>query len=346
MPHIISRNAVSVERTWLLELEKAISDPVKLLSQLKIPSKYWPGDLEDEPDFAVKKRFPLRVPQSYIDKMEMGNIHDPLLRQVLPLNEEFVIVPGYSSDPLDEQNIDQPGLLHKYRNRALLILKSGCAINCRYCFRRHFPYDENKGSKSVWQKSLTYIHTHAELNEVILSGGDPLMAEDHELEWLIDEIGKISHIKRLRIHSRLPVVIPSRVTNELCRNLHSTGLNVIMVSHINHTNEIDDNLRIAFSALKRAGITLLNQSVLLKGVNDSVDAQVALNETLFDAGIQPYYLHVLDKVQGAAHYYVSDQRAKAIITEMMTKVSGYMVPRLTREIGGRPSKTPLNLNLE
>ncbi|MFW2368796.1 MAG: EF-P beta-lysylation protein EpmB [Desulforhopalus sp.] len=346
MPHIISRNTVSVEQNWLIELANAISDPVSLFNQLKIPSKYWPADLAGQPNSTAKKRFGLRVPQSFIDKMEMGNIHDPLLRQVLPLNEESKIVPGYSSDPLDEQNNDQPGLLHKYRNRALLIVKSGCAINCRYCFRRHFPHDENNGSKSVWQKSLTYINAHTELNEVILSGGEPLMAKDHELEWLIDEIGKIAHVKRLRIHSRLPVVIPSRVTNKLCRHLHSNRLNIIMVSHINHTNEIDDNLRIAFSALKQAGVTLLNQSVLLKGVNDSVDTQVALNETLFDAGIQPYYLHVLDKVQGAAHYYVSDQRAKTIITEMMTKVSGYMVPRLTREIGGRPSKTPLDLNLE
>jgi len=346
MPHFITQKAVSVEQNWLIELANAISDPVKLLNQLKIPDKYWPRDQTGEPHFVAIKLFPLRVPHSFVDKMEKGNIHDPLLRQVLPLNEESEIVPGYSSDPLDEQNNDQPGLLHKYHNRVLLILKSGCAIHCRYCFRRHFPFDEHKGGTSVWQKSLTYIHAHTELNEVILSGGDPLMAKDHELEWLINEIGKISHIKRLRIHSRLPVVIPSRVTDELCRILHSTRLQVIMVSHINHANEIDDNLRIAFSALKQAGVTLLNQGVLLKGVNDSADAQVALNETLFEAGIQPYYLHVLDKVQGAAHYYVSDQRAKEIITEMMTQVSGYMVPRLTREIGGRPSKTPLDLNLE
>lgn len=345
MPHIIARKAVSVEQNWLTELANAISDPVELLNHLEIPSKYWPGDHPGQPNFAAKELFPLKVPQSFIDRIEKGNIHDPLLRQVLPLNEEFEIVPGYSSDPLDEQNSDQPGLLHKYRNRVLLIVKSGCAINCRYCFRRHFPY-ANKGSKSLWQKSLTSIDANTELNEVILSGGDPLMAKDHELEWLIDEIGNISHIKRLRIHSRLPVVIPSRVTNELCRILRTTRLHVIMVSHINHTNEIDDNLRTAFSAFKQAGLTLLNQSVLLKGVNDSVDAQVALNESLFEAGIQPYYLHVLDKVQGAAHYYVSDEIAKEIMTEMMTKVSGYIVPRLTREIGGRPSKTPLDLNLE
>ena len=346
MPLILTRQAGPVEQNWLIELANSISDPVTLLNQLKIPRKYWPRDNTGKPHLAAIEHFPLKVPQSFIDKMEKGNIHDPLLRQVLPLNEESEIVPGYSTDPLDEQNNDQPGLLHKYRNRALLMLESGCAIHCRYCFRRHFPSDENKVSTSVWQENLTYIQAHTELNEVILSGGEPLMAKDHELEWLIHEIGEIAHIKRLRIHSRLPVVIPSRVTNELCRNLQSTRLQVIMVSHINHANEIDDNLRIAFSALKQAGVTLLNQGVLLKGVNDSADAQVVLSETLFEAGIQPYYLHVLDKVQGAAHYYVSDRRAKEIITEMMTKVSGYMVPRLTREIGGRPNKTPLDLYLE
>lgn len=346
MPQIIIRKALSREQNWHIELANAISNPVTLLNQLKIPSKYWPRDHTGRPDFAATKLFPLRVPQSFIDKMEKGNIKDPLLRQVLPLNEEFELVPGYSSDPLDEQNNDQPGLLHKYRNRALLFVKSGCAIHCRYCFRRHFPYDQHLNSKCTWQKNLAYILAHTEVNEVILSGGDPLMAQDYELEWLIDKIGKISHIKRIRIHSRLPVVIPSRVTNELCRILHSTGLHLIMVSHINHVNEIDDTLRTAISALQQANVTLLNQSVLLKGVNDSVNAQVALNETLFQTGIQPYYLHVLDKVQGAAHYYVSDQRAREIMAEMMTMVSGYMVPRLTREVGGRPSKTPLDLNIE
>ncbi len=346
MLHRIPSGAAPVEQNWSGELASAISEPARLLTELKIPGRDWPRDGSGDPDFASEKGFPLRVPQSFVGRMEEGNIHDPLLRQVLPLNEEFDIVPGYSADPLGEQNNDQPGLLHKYPNRALLIVKSGCAINCRYCFRRHFPYAEHHGSRSAWQKSLASIHARTGLNEVVLSGGDPLMADDHELGWLIDEIGSVPHISRVRIHSRLPVVIPSRVTGELCRILYSTGLRVILVSHINHANEIDDNLRRAFAALKQAGVTLLNQSVLLQGVNDSVAAQVALNETLFDAGIQPYYLHVLDKVQGAAHFYVSDQRAREIMAGLMTKVSGYLVPRLIREIGGRPSKTPLDLHLE
>lgn len=345
MSHIITRKSVSVEQNWLNDLASAISDPEKLLNQLEIPAAQWPQPVEGQ-SFAAKKLFTQRVPQSFINRMEKGNIHDPLLRQVLPVNEELEYHPGYSEDPLQEQDNEQPGLLHKYRNRALLILKGGCAINCRYCFRRHFPYSDNKGSKTVWQQSLNYIEQHRELNEVILSGGDPLMAKDHELRWLTERLEQIPHIKRLRIHTRLPVVIPSRITAELCALLQATRLNVVLVTHINHANEIDTALADALQQLKDSGVTLLNQSVLLKGVNDSVQAQVALSETLFDSGVQPYYLHVLDKVQGAAHFYVSDNQAKAIMREMVTRVSGYMLPRLTREEAGKPSKTPLDLGLE
>ncbi len=227
-----------------------------------------------------------------------------------------------------------------------MIVKGGCAINCRYCFRRHFPYQENKGSKQVWQQSVDYIAAHPELNEVILSGGDPLMAKDEELRWLIDAISSVPHIKRLRIHSRLPVVIPARITDALCDLLRETRLQVILVTHINHANEINLEFKQQMSRLRAINVTLLNQGVLLKGVNDSVDAQVALSETLFDAGILPYYLHVLDKVQGAAHFFVSDQKAKEIMAGVIERVSGYLVAKLTREIGGRASKTPLDLHLE
>lgn len=346
MSHIIPRKTAAVEQNWLTELTNAISDPQLLLEKLEIPPSQWPKDQFDMVNFDAKTLFPQRVPQSYIDRMVKGNIHDPLLLQVLPLPKEFNIHPEYSTDPLNEQENEQPGLLHKYTNRALMIVKGGCAINCRYCFRRHFPYSENKGSKAVWQQSLSYIAKHNELNEVILSGGDPLMAKDHELEWLIAEIEKVSHIKRLRIHSRLPVVVPSRVTEKLCHLLKSSRLQIVFVFHINHSNEIDQNFAQAADRLKCSGVHLLNQGVLLKGVNDSADAQVALNERLFDVGIQPYYLHVLDKVQGAAHFHVSDEQAKQIMREVMTRVSGYLVPKLTREIGGRPSKTPLDLGLE
>ncbi|NOI16157.1 EF-P beta-lysylation protein EpmB [Vibrio hepatarius] len=340
MPHIITRNVDSVEQNWLKQLANGISDPQKLLEQLEIDPEPWQNG------FDARKLFAQRVPQSFVERMQKGNPFDPLLRQVLPLSAEFEVHPGYSNDPLQEQNNDIPGLLHKYRNRALMIVKGGCAINCRYCFRRHFPYQENKGNKTTWQQSLDYLAQHDELNEVILSGGDPLMAKDDELRWLVDHIADIPHIKRLRIHSRLPVVIPARVTDELVSLLAGTRLQVILVTHINHAQEINQELSDALSKLKRVGVTLLNQGVMLKGVNDSVDAQVQLSEALFDSGVLPYYIHVLDKVQGAAHFFISDQQAKAIMAGVIERVSGYLVPKLTREIGGRSSKTPLDLHLE
>ncbi|NVJ57301.1 MAG: EF-P beta-lysylation protein EpmB [Vibrionaceae bacterium] len=340
MPHIITRNVDSVEQNWLKQLANGISDPQKLLEYLEIDPEPWQNG------FDARKLFAQRVPQSFVERMQKGNPFDPLLRQVLPLSAEFEVHPGYSNDPLQEQNNDIPGLLHKYRNRALMIVKGGCAINCRYCFRRHFPYQENKGNKTTWQQSLDYLAQHDELNEVILSGGDPLMAKDDELQWLIDHIADIPHIKRLRIHSRLPVVIPARVTDGLASLLAGTRLQVILVTHINHAQEINQELSDALSKLKQVGVTLLNQGVMLKGVNDNVDAQVQLSEALFDSGVLPYYIHVLDKVQGAAHFFISDQQAKTIMAGVIERVSGYLVPKLTREIGGRSSKTPLDLHLE
>ncbi|EPW5501621.1 EF-P beta-lysylation protein EpmB [Vibrio vulnificus] len=340
MPHIITRKVESVEQNWLKQLANGISDPATLLKMLEIDPTPW------QDGFSARGLFAQRVPQSFVERMEKRNPNDPLLRQVLPVSEEHEIHPGYSVDPLEEQDNAIPGLLHKYHNRALMIVKGGCAINCRYCFRRHFPYQDNKGSKTVWQQSLDYIAQNSALNEVIFSGGDPLMAKDDELQWLIERIADIPHIKRLRIHSRLPVVIPARITTALCQLLEQTRLQVILVTHINHANEINAELTSQLHRLKRIRVTLLNQGVLLKGVNDSVEAQVHLSEALFDAGILPYYLHVLDKVQGAAHFYVSDQEAKAIMRGLITQVSGYLVPTLTREIGGRPSKTPLDLYLE
>ncbi|MCG9651157.1 EF-P beta-lysylation protein EpmB [Vibrio brasiliensis] len=340
MPHIITRKVESVEQNWLKQLANGISDPAKLLEQLEIDPTPWKNGFE------ARKLFAQRVPQSFVDRMEKGNPYDPLLRQVLPLSEEFEVHQGYSNDPLEEQNNAIPGLLHKYRNRALMIVKGGCAINCRYCFRRHFPYDENKGSKSVWQTSLDYIQQHPEIDEIILSGGDPLMAKDDELSWLVARIADIQHVKRLRIHSRLPVVIPARITEQLTELLGQTRLQVILVTHINHAQEIDQTLANALDKLKQVGVTLLNQGVMLKGVNDSVSSQIALSNALFEAGVLPYYMHVLDKVQGAAHFFISDQQAKEIMAGVLEQTSGYLVPKLTREIGGRASKTPLDLHLE
>ncbi|KEY91371.1 hypothetical protein CF67_19004 [Candidatus Photodesmus blepharus] len=340
MSNIITRKIVSVEQNWMKQLAGAISDPIKLLEFLQIDPSAW------KTGFEARKPFAQRVPQSFIDRMEKGNPKDPLLRQVLPIIEELEVHNGYSIDPLKEHHNNTPGLLHKYRNRALMIVKGSCAIHCRYCFRRYFPYQENKGSKVVWKKNLHYLAQHSELNEVILSGGDPLMAKDAELEWLVSRIAGIPHIKRLRIHTRLLIVIPARITARLCEILSQDRLQVILVTHINHANEINCQLQQQLKKLKNREITLLNQGVLLKGVNDSIEAQVLLNEVLFDVGILPYYLHVLDKVQGSAHFFVSDKRAREIMKGVIERVSGYLVPRLIREISGRNSKIPLDLCLK
>ncbi|KFD21068.1 lysine 2,3-aminomutase [Tatumella ptyseos ATCC 33301] len=322
------------------QLTEVVTEPDELLKLL---------DLEHLPALqagtGARRLFALRVPRAFIRKMEKGNPQDPLLLQVITQQEEFISTPGYSIDPLEEQQNAVPGLLHKYRNRALLLVKGGCAVNCRYCFRRHFPYQDNQGNKRNWQAALDYIRHHPELDEIIFSGGDPLMAKDHELDWLISELEAIPHILRLRIHSRLPVVIPDRITPGLCQRLSQTRLQVIMVTHINHANEIDPALTEAMARLKRAGVLLLNQGVLLKGINDSAATLAALSNALFNAGILPYYLHVLDKVQGAAHFYVSDEEARKIMRELLAMISGYLVPKLAREIGGEPSKTPLDLQL-
>ncbi|WP_150137164.1 EF-P beta-lysylation protein EpmB [Candidatus Enterovibrio altilux] len=340
MSYIITRDTSSVEQNWLKELGNSVSDPRMLLQQLDIEPSQWTSG------FSSQVLFAQRVPQSFIDRMEKGNPNDPLLRQVLPVVNEFENTKNFSTDPLEEQSNSLAGLLHKYKNRVLIIVKGGCAINCRYCFRRHFPYQYNKGNKKIWREAINYLHKHLEIDEVILSGGDPLMAKDHELEWLIDAIEEVSHVTRLRIHSRLPVVIPSRVTSALIHILGSSRLNVVLVTHINHANEINEELRGAMAKLKQIDVTLLNQSVLLRGINDSVDALKKLSNTLFDAGILPYYLHVLDKVKGAAHFLVEDEEARVLMARLIQEVSGYVVPRLMREIGGRNSKTPLDLHLE
>lgn len=339
MAHIVTLKTPSRE-DWLAQLADVITDPDELLNILNVDANETLLAGRD-----ARRLFALRVPRAFVARMEPGNPDDPLLVQVLTSKQEFTNVAGFSEDPLDEQHSVVPGLLHKYRNRALLLVKGGCAVNCRYCFRRHFPYAENQGNKRNWQSALDYIKAHPELDEIIFSGGDPLMAKDHELDWLITALEAIPHIKRLRIHSRLPVVIPARVTPALCERIMASRLKVLLVNHINHAQEIDDTVRAAMARLHAAGVTLLNQSVLLKGVNNNAQTLAQLSNTLFDAGILPYYLHILDKVQGAAHFLVSDDEARAIMRELLTLVSGYLVPKLAREIGGEPSKTPLDLQL-
>ena len=340
MAHIVTLNTPSRE-DWLTQLADVVTSPDELLQLLNVDAD---ANLLAGRD--AKRLFALRVPRAFIARMEPGNPNDPLLRQVLTSQEEFIHAPGYSTDPLEEQHSVVPGLLHKYSNRALLLVKGGCAVNCRYCFRRHFPYAENQGTKRNWQKAMEYIAAHPELDEIIFSGGDPLMAKDHELDWLLTQLESIPHIKRLRIHSRLPIVIPARITDTLVARISASSLQVLLVNHINHANEIDTAFRRAMKSLRMAGVTLLNQSVLLRCVNDNARTLADLGNGLFDAGVMPYYLHVLDRVQGAAHFMVSDEEARAIMRELLTLVSGYLVPKLAREIGGEPSKTPLDLGLK
>lgn len=337
MAYIVAQNTTYKE-DWLHELANVITNPNELLQLLSLSS--YP---ELSKWSAAHRLFPLRVPRPFAARMRPGDIKDPLLRQVLTTEEELIDAPGFSTDPLDEQHIVAPGLLHKYRNRALLLVKGGCAVNCRYCFRRYFPYQANHGKKANWRQALDYIRQHPELDEIIFSGGDPLMAKDHELGWLINELSAISNLKRLRIHTRLPIVIPARVTSELCRWLSSSRLKILIVTHINHANEIDDEVQAAMAELRLAGVTLLNQSVLMRRINDNADVLATLSNTLFDVGILPYYIHMLDKVRGASHFIVSDEKARTVMHALMKKVSGYLVPRLMREVGGRPSKILVDL---
>ncbi|MGB5446219.1 MAG: EF-P beta-lysylation protein EpmB, partial [Psychromonas sp.] len=333
MSQIITPNNTHVLPSWQKELANAVKNPQQLLQLLDIPPEN--SNLSE----LARKSFPMLVPLPFVKKMKKGDLNDPLLAQVLPVQDEELLADGYGVDPLEEHNSALPGLLHKYQSRVLLILKSGCAVNCRYCFRRHFPYQDNNINKQQLQEIIGYIKSHPEVNEVILSGGDPLMSKDDFLQYLLNELELLPQLTRLRLHTRLPVVIPSRITEQLCNMLQKSRFNVACVLHINHANEIDSIFKDAMNKLADAGVHLLNQGVLLKGVNDNKSALIALSEALFDARILPYYLFLLDKVQGAQHFDLTEQRAKELIREMNIALPGYLVPRLSREIAGQKSKT-------
>ena len=278
--------------------------------------------------------FPVRVPEPFVTRMVPGDPHDPLLRQVLAVADERHAMPGFVKDPLDELEGPMPGVLHKYRSRVLVIYRGGCAINCRYCFRRHFPYQENTLTARDIDGLVSYLKAHPEVNEVILSGGDPLMADDQALSGLFVRLESVSSIHRLRIHTRLPIVIPERVTDTLCQIIAATALPVVMVLHSNHANEIDQSVMDAVSQLRVVCRSVLNQSVILKGINDSADVLIALSERLFEAGIDPYYLNVLDRVSGAHHFDVSDLEVAALHQALLNALPGYLVPKLVREVPG------------
>ena len=337
MPQIITQISDRLHTSWQKELANVVTDPKTLLELVEISPEIY------QQHFAARKLFPVRVPRPLISRIKKGDINDPILKQVMPLDVEFSITEGYSEDPLEEHDTVAPGLLHKYKHRVLMMVKTGCAINCRYCFRRHFPYADNSPNKARWQQALNYIENHPEINEVIFSGGDPLMANDEHLQWLITEIEKIAHVRRLRIHTRLPIVIPQRITPALVKALSSTRLKPTIVFHVNHANEIDAEVTQAIEPLLAARIPLFNQSVLLKGVNDNANILAQLSERLFDSGIQPYYLHLFDKVQGVAHFDITESVAKKITLELMAILPGYLMPKLVREIAGEANKTLINL---
>jgi L-lysine 2,3-aminomutase len=320
--------------SWQSELSRSIKDVRSLLD-------YTGNTSTDEFDQGVLD-FPLRVPLPYANRIEPGNPNDPLLRQVLPLVIENDHVPGYVSDPLGEANTNvKSGIIHKYQGRVLLILSGACAINCRYCFRRHFPYQDNQNSSAEWQTALDYIRQDNSITEVILSGGDPLVNNDKTLRQLTQSIADIRHVQRLRIHTRLPIVIPQRITNEMLEWLTETRLQPVVVVHTNHAAEIDDHVAEALLKIRQRGITLLNQSVLLKGVNDNLAVLKKLSERLFETGVLPYYLHLLDKTQGTAHFDISSQQAQRLVGSLSAQLPGYLVPKLVKEIAGEAAKTPL-----
>jgi EF-P beta-lysylation protein EpmB len=330
------RQSTQIYASWQRQLSQAIRDPATLCKRLNLDDSWLPGAATGH------QLFEICVPDAYLTRIAPNDPNDPLLRQVLPVSDEAATPQGYVTDPLEEAE-HQPvkGLIHKYANRVLLIASPNCAINCRYCFRRHFPYSDNSPSRAQWQEALDYLRTDTSLNEAILSGGDPLAANDRQLAWLVEQLENIPHLKRLRIHTRLPVVIPDRIDDALLGWLAATRLQKVMVLHINHANEIDQAVIDACTRLKQAGVTLLNQSVLLRGINDSVSTLATLSERLFEAGVLPYYLHVVDPVQGAAHFDVPDAEAKALVKQLLEHLPGFLMPRLVREVPGKASKTPL-----
>lgn len=331
--------AMPASDSWQQQLRNTVDTAEELLDALDL----LPEDVGYSA--AACRQFALKVPMAFVRRMQPGNPLDPLLLQVLASGDELLEVVGFEQDPVGETGQVNPhrGVIHKYQGRALLIVSSGCAINCRYCFRRHFPYADNQNSRQQWQDALAYIAADPGINEVILSGGDPLLPSDKYLDDLVTQIADIPQVRRLRIHTRLPVVLPARVTPGLIDAICAPGVHTVMVIHCNHPNEIDAEVQESLAVLAGSGITLLNQSVLLAGINDDADTLCALSERLFTAGVLPYYLHLLDKVRGAAHFDVSEQRAREIMSVVTARLPGYLVPKLVREVAGMEAKQGIPL---
>ncbi len=315
-------------------MKDAVREPDELCRLLELPA-----------EFAVAARdpsrqFPLFAPRGFLARMRPGDPDDPLLRQVLPLTSELDEVPGFVADPVDDAAAARlPGLLQKHQGRALLVTTGACAVHCRYCFRRHFPYAEAPRSIDAWRPALDEIADDESIHEIILSGGDPLTIVDSVLEQLVEELAAIPHLRRLRVHTRLPIMIPERVNDNLISLLTNARLTPIVVIHANHANELDSSVAEALAKLSAAAIPLLNQAVLLRGINATVDAQMALCERLIDLRVMPYYLHQLDRVVGAAHFEVPTDVGRRIIQRLRARLPGYAIPRYVQEVPGKPSKS-------
>jgi EF-P beta-lysylation protein EpmB len=321
---------------WQQLWREAIRDPAELLEILGLP------DLAGRVSAAASAQFPLRVPRGFVARMRRGDPDDPLLRQVLPLDDEDRVVPGFGLDAVgDLAARGGAGILHKYEGRALLVATGSCAIHCRYCFRRHFPYGEQTAAAGLWRESLDYLAADPSISEVLLSGGDPLSLSTPKLAEFTHALSRLPQVRRLRLHTRLPVVLPERVDAELLSWLSGLTQQVVVVIHANHANELDAAVVEAIARLRGAGATVLNQAVLLRGVNDTVPALVELSERLFDARVLPYYLHLLDRVAGSAHFEVPAHEARCLHEALATRLPGYLVPRLVREVAGAPAKLPV-----
>jgi EF-P beta-lysylation protein EpmB len=339
IPEFIKKEATTFWQTedWQDELKNLISHPENLGSQLGLSSQSLAAIALASHDF------PVRIPEGYLKRIQLTDINHPLLKQFIPSAEELNNIAGFSQDPVEEVTKNPaPGLVHKYRGRVLLIVSSSCPVHCRYCFRRHFPYNTNRNSREQWRQALDYIRNDSSIREVIYSGGDPLSAPDHQLAWLSSELAAIPHLERLRVHTRFPIVIPQRVTDDLLRWLSTGRLLPSMVLHSNHPDELGTEVAQALTRLRTAGVTLLNQSVLLKGVNDNPATLISLSEKLYRCGVLPYYLHLLDKVKGAAHFDVPEADALAIYEAIKAELPGYLLPKLVREEAGKTSKTILS----
>ena len=337
MSSVAQTQKIIFQQEWGQVLAQSLRSSQQLLTALELQATDFPKGLSQA------LPFPVLVPRPFVERMGKGDPRDPLLLQVLPLAAEDQLHPSFSLDPLGEQESNvATGVIHKYHGRVLLLAARGCAINCRYCFRRHFPYSENRLGRAQWQSALNYIAQDTSITEVILSGGDPLMLQDERLAELVAGIADITHVQRLRVHSRLPVVIAERLTDQLTDILTGTRLRSSLVLHVNHPRELTPLHAERLAKLRQAGVTLLNQTVLLKGVNDSAQVLIELSEQLFNHDVLPYYLHVLDRVQGAQHFDVTSAEAYTLYQQMLAQLPGYLVPKLVREEAGQAHKTPLH----